>query len=476
MSRESINIRHASETFALLAHCYPNFEESFAVDTELPEMKSDEYDEDYHREKDIKCCGLDMDERGFHHTLFASAMSTSSDSNIKPSIDDHPTPNLEKANGRILNISKDDIAEIISMNGCSNFFIPKNRSEALPSIDNAEAPSIDGHFESRRSTLHPNRKSTPRWEKTEASIPTGDYSIGSWAGQKSFAVDTELPEMKSDEYDEDYHREKDIEYCGLAMNDRGFLHTSFASATSTSSDSNIKPSIDDHPTPNLEIRGFTIDRRCRSTIDQRSLRIQMKHTSSKQEEYTSLEKTEASIPTVPEQNSYNKIEINELVAEIYIAIRTSDDYLSNRLDDVYNPFYNIGAGRSKSTTAHAQASIDAHIRASINARLTSFKDRLQSFTYRLDGVYYPLRDSVDFLTTRLDALQHEMDMIQRQLDSQPEPSPSIDRRTRPSINSDFAALRSKPVTKKSLHDKLDEISFSQGFLKEDVYQEPKDIS
>ncbi|KAF2612657.1 hypothetical protein F2Q70_00012021 [Brassica cretica] len=69
-----------------------------------------------------------------------------------------------------------------------------------------------------------------------------------------------------------------------------------------------------------------------------------------------------------------------------------------------------------------------------------------------------------------------MDMIQRQLDSQPEPSPSIDRRTRPSINSDFAALRSKPVTKKSLHDKLDEISFSQGFLKEDVYQEPKDIS
>ena len=79
---------------------------------------------------------------------------------------------IQKANGRILNISKDDIAEIISMNGCSNFFIPKNRSEAPPSIHDAEAPSIDGHFESRRSTLHPNRKSTPRWEKTEASIPT----------------------------------------------------------------------------------------------------------------------------------------------------------------------------------------------------------------------------------------------------------------------------------------------------------------
>ena len=121
------------------------------------------------------------------------------------------------------------------------------------------------------------------------------------------------------------------------------------------------------------------------------------------------------------------------------------------------------------TTAHAQASIDAHIRALINARLTSFKDRLQSFTYRLDGVYYPLRDSADFLTTRLDALQHEMDMIQRQLDSQAEPSPSIDRRTRPSIDGVYTTRRSKLVIEKSLQDKLDEITFSQDLLKEDVY-------
>ena len=30
-------------------------------------------------------------------------------------------------------------------------------------------------------------------------------------------MDTALPEMQSDEYDEDYHREKNIEYRGLAM-------------------------------------------------------------------------------------------------------------------------------------------------------------------------------------------------------------------------------------------------------------------
>ena len=80
------------------------------------------------------------------------------------------------------------------------------------------------------------------------------------------------------------------------------------------------------------------------------------------------------------------------------------------------------------------------------------------------------------MTTRLDALRHEMDTTQRQLDSHAERSPSIDIRTRPSIDGDYAARRSKLVTEKSLQDKLDEITFSQDLLKEDVYQELKDIS
>ncbi|KAF3570452.1 hypothetical protein F2Q69_00059561 [Brassica cretica] len=136
----------------------------------------------------------------------------------------------------------------------------------------------------------------------------------------------------------------------------------------------------------------------------------------------------------------------------------------------------VGVRRSTSSTAHAHPSIDACIQALIDARLAPFEDRLQSFTYRFDSVYYPLRDSVDFLTTRLDALHQEIYMIQRQLDSQAEPSPSIDRRTRPSIDGDYAALRSKLVTEKSLQDKLDEITFSQNLRKKDVYQELKDIS
>ena len=185
------------------------------------------------------------------------------------------------------------------------------------------------------------------------------------------------------------------------------------------------------------------------------------------------------------RTSTKKAEIDELVNEIYRVIRISDDFHSKRLDDIYYPFGNsiswlttcmdemkqnlamlqiqheVSKGRSKS--------IDASIQASIKEGLAPFEYRPQSSTYQLDGVYYPLRDGVDFLTTRLNALQHEMVMIQRQLDSQAEPSPSIDRRTRPSIDGVYTTRRSKLVIEKSLQDKLDEITFSQDLLKEDVY-------
>ena len=74
--------------------------------------------------------------------------------------------------GRILHISKEDIAEIIAMNGSRNLVDTQTRAEDTPSIDYAAAPSINGHFGSRQSTLHQNKKRTPRWESTEVPIPT----------------------------------------------------------------------------------------------------------------------------------------------------------------------------------------------------------------------------------------------------------------------------------------------------------------
>ena len=74
--------------------------------------------------------------------------------------------------GRILCISKEDIAEIIAMNGSKNFLDTQTGADDPPSIDDAAAPSINGQFRSRRSTLHQYMKRTPRWESTEVHIPT----------------------------------------------------------------------------------------------------------------------------------------------------------------------------------------------------------------------------------------------------------------------------------------------------------------
>ena len=58
----------------------------------------------------------------------------------------------------------------------------------------------------------------------------------------------------SHKYDENYHREKINDYCGLTMDDRGVLHTSLADEKATSIDINIKPSIDAHHTPKSEVQ------------------------------------------------------------------------------------------------------------------------------------------------------------------------------------------------------------------------------
>ncbi|KAG2270494.1 hypothetical protein Bca52824_065049 [Brassica carinata] len=52
------------------------------------------------------------------------------------------------------------------------------------------------------------------------------------------------------------------------------------------------------------------------------------------------EHAEVPIPSVPEQDIYSKAKIDESVAEIYRAMRTTDDYHSKRFDDTYYPFDN----------------------------------------------------------------------------------------------------------------------------------------
>ena len=222
------------------------------------------------------------------------------------------------------------------MNGSSNFFNSKKRSEDPLSIDYGATTSIDGQFESSQSTLHLNRKQKRRWESR-------------------------------DEY-------------GVYKVEDGFAHDEDGRIIHVSKE---------------DIRA----------ILQRAAMVG--HICIGLPEYAKVP-----IPTVPAQNSYIKVEIDALVDGIYIVIRTSDDFHSKRLDDIYYPFDNniswltthtdemeqdiailqkqhgVDAGRSTSIGAHTKTSIDAIIQESIDARLAPFEARLQSFTYRLDGVYY----------------------------------------------------------------------------------------
>ncbi|KAF2615597.1 hypothetical protein F2Q70_00011949 [Brassica cretica] len=162
---------------------YDSLHENFVVDIKLPETRSDEYDEDYHREKNNEYHGLAMDDRGLLQT--SSADWTDLEGQARA------------MDGCILNISKEVIADIIVMNGSSKLFNSKKRSDDPSSIDDAAPPSIDSHFKSKRSTLHPNRKRKPRWENTE-EMDTIQRQLDSQA-EPSPSIDSRTPPSIDDD-------------------------------------------------------------------------------------------------------------------------------------------------------------------------------------------------------------------------------------------------------------------------------------
>ncbi|KAF2559497.1 hypothetical protein F2Q68_00016234 [Brassica cretica] len=78
-----------------------------------------------------------------------------------------PEGQAQAMDGRILNISREDIAEIIAMNGSRNFLDMQNRAEDPPSIEETDTPSIDVHPEFRRIALHQNNKRKLCWESRD---------------------------------------------------------------------------------------------------------------------------------------------------------------------------------------------------------------------------------------------------------------------------------------------------------------------
>ncbi|KAF2571204.1 hypothetical protein F2Q70_00003966 [Brassica cretica] len=187
-----------------------------------------------------------------------------------------------------------------------------------------------------------------------------------------------------------YSIEKIIKYRGLTMDDRGVLHTSLADQKATSIDSNIKPSID-----------ALTHRIPRNFLD----------THNRVEDPPSIDKADARL--IDEQATYIKAEVDELVADINRSMRTIDDYHSKRLDEIYYPFENN------------------------NSRLTTRTDEMTQDIAMIQEQY-----------------AQEMDTIQRQLNFKAEQSPSIDRRTLLSIDSDRTSLCGKQDISESTYVRL----------------------
>ncbi|KAF3566051.1 hypothetical protein DY000_02016650 [Brassica cretica] len=291
-----------------------------------------------------------------------------------------------------------------------------------PSIDRAVHPTIDNHsresidsspanetfalpehcYPSFAFNTHP--KTSIDYHHYDTINRHVDYPIGSWpydSHHESFAVDTALPEMQYDEYDEDYHRDMSTM---------------------------VFPWM---------IENFPIHRHARA-MDGRILNISKDDIA----EIIAMNGSKTSWTRKTELRIHHR-STTELHHRSTISSMSDEER-----------FIRIGNGNLTGSTQR-------YPYRPCQTKPVTAKQRLMRW---LDGVYYPPRDDIDSLTKHMNALQQEMDTIQRQLDFQAEPLPLIDRRTRPSIDSERTSLRGKLVTEKVLQDNLDEITFSQDLL------------
>ncbi|KAF2571279.1 hypothetical protein F2Q70_00004798 [Brassica cretica] len=127
------------------------------------------------------------------------------------------------------------------------------------SIDSNESPMTDEHYPTSIDGKHlvdhltlPDQFYTDFAFQQPSKKGRDDYSIGSWANygfHESFAVETVIPSSNEDpteEYDEDYWKERAIE---IAMQDERYSSHSFNNMSPPSIDRVHSASVDTHPHP-----------------------------------------------------------------------------------------------------------------------------------------------------------------------------------------------------------------------------------
>ncbi|KAG5397556.1 hypothetical protein IGI04_019370 [Brassica rapa subsp. trilocularis] len=464
------------------------FHESFAVDTVITspnEEHTEEYDEDYWKERVIEISL--QDERFETHkftntfpTSFEEVHSTSVDTNPRPakqpltSIDTHtgtsidicaaakiqeeeniPSPtrdpdgNARAIDGRILQVSREDITDILQVaNGPDNLF---SQQRGTPDVIQTDP---NNHVGVATTEINPDLSRQP---KGQASID----------GTTQTSIDRVTP--TSINKDDPTSIDRRYEFGNRAFDMYGARKFSWERR-------------DEYGVYRDECghaRGVAGEM---IPVTKDDIRKLLERASLFEESHICLPEHATSFTlTRLAPELYTKVEINEMVTGICGAQEKLGEELKSLVEDTHQPldsgynelFRSMVEMRTEIESLRQQlemeattsASIDAPHAPSIDVSLPTaqipvepqcsakHKDEweVSYIDTRINDVYYPLNNNVDWLSTKIELLQQDLDTI-RKKDQQP--ATSIDVCTITSLDAKISAMDDRLQTYEDMHDRF----------------------
>ncbi|KAG5388531.1 hypothetical protein IGI04_030072 [Brassica rapa subsp. trilocularis] len=489
----SLDVMHPLDHFASPNHCYQHFafqppskrahddysigswtdsgfHESFAVDTVITspnEEHSEEYDEDYWKERAIK---MSLQDERLETHKFTNTFPTSFNAVHSTSVDTHPRPakqpltsidtpkgtsidiraaakiqeqenipsptrdpdgNARATDGRILQVSREDIADILQVaNGPDNLF---SQQRGTPDVIQTDPNS---HAGVATTKINPDLSRQPKGQAsidgtTETLIDRITPTSIDRDEQTSIDRRYECGNRAFDMYGaRKFTWEQRDEY-GVYRDERGHARGVAGEMIPVTKD-NIRKILESHICLPEHATSFT--------------------------------------PTRLAPELYTKEEIDEMVFGICGAqeklgedLKTLVDNTHQPLDRGYNELFRCMA--EMRTEIESLPSIDAPRETSIDVSLptaqipaepqcsTQHRDewKVSYIDTRINDVYCPLNNNVDWLRTKIELLQQDLDTI-RKKDQQP--ATSIDMCTFTSLDAKVSAMNERLRTYEDMHDRF----------------------
>ncbi|KAG5414589.1 hypothetical protein IGI04_002156, partial [Brassica rapa subsp. trilocularis] len=484
----SLDVMHPVDHFALPNYCYQHFafqppskrghddysigswadsgfHESFAVDTVITspnEEHTEEYDEDYWKERAIEMSLEDeYDEDYFTNTFptsFDAVHSTSVDTHPRPakqpltSIDTRkgtsidiraaakiqeqenipsptrdPDDNARAMDGRILQLSREDIADILQVaNGPDNLF---SQQRGTPDVIQTYP---NNHAGVATTKINPDLSRQPKGD--EPTLIDRRYECGNRAFDMYEA--RKFTWEQRDEY-------------GVYRDERGHARGIAGEMIPVTKD-NIKKILEiaslfeeSHICLPEYVTSFTLTRLAPELYTKEEIDEMVFGICGAQEKQGEELKTLVEDTHQPLDRGYN--ELFRCMAEM----RTEIESLRQQLEKEATTSASIDAPRATSIDVSLPtAQIPAEPQCS-----TQHRDEweISYIDTRINDVYYPLNNNVDWLSTKIELLQQDLDTI-RKKDQQP--ATSIDMCTFTSLDAKVSAMNERLRTYEDMHDRF----------------------